>query len=51
MEMGLAFHLQKPIYVLNPITKEMPTYEEVLGMGPIVLDGDIAAISTEPAVV
>jgi nucleoside 2-deoxyribosyltransferase len=45
MEMGLAFHLQKPIYVLNNVDKDMPVYEEVIGMGSIILDGDITKLS------
>lgn len=45
MEMGLAFHLKKPIYVLNPIDKELPVYEEVIGMGSILLDGDVSRLT------
>ena len=41
MEMGVAFYLNKPIYVLNEVSKEMPTYEEVLGVMPILLDGTL----------
>jgi hypothetical protein len=44
MEMGLAFYLKKTIYVLNAIDKDMPIYEEVLGMGSIILDRDVAEI-------
>lgn len=47
MEMGLAFHLRKPIYVLNPLTKGMPTYEEVLGMGSVILNGDLSRITVQ----
>lgn len=45
MEMGLAFYLHKPIIVLNPISTEMPVYEEVIGMGSVMLDGDISKVS------
>ena len=45
MEMGLAFHLHKPIYVLNAVSKDMPTYEEVFGMGSVILEGDLTKIS------
>ncbi len=38
MEMGLAFYLGKPIYVLNPVTNEMPVYEEVVGMGGVIIN-------------
>lgn len=44
MEMGLAFHLHKPIYVLNKIAKDMPVYEEVIGMNSVMLDGDLTKI-------
>jgi hypothetical protein len=45
MEMGLAFHLNKPIYVLYPVAEESPAYEEVMGMGSIILDGDLTKIT------
>ena len=41
MEMGLAFHLDKPIYVLNDIDKTMPVYEEVYGMGCKIMGGKL----------
>ena len=44
MEMGLAFHLHKPIYVLNTVDEEMPVYEEVIGMGSVILGGDLSKI-------
>ncbi len=44
LEMGLAFYLHKPIYVLNPVSKEMPTYEEVIGMGSVFINGDLKKI-------
>lgn len=44
MEMGLAFHLRKQIYVLHPVTTESPVYEEVHGMGSVILDGDLTKI-------
>jgi hypothetical protein len=47
MEMGLAFHLHKSIYVLNPATTDMPLYEEVMGMGSVILDGDLTKIDTK----
>jgi hypothetical protein len=39
MEMGIAFHLNKPIYVLNPVAEGNPVYEEVMGMGSTILNG------------
>lgn len=43
LEMGLAFHLEKPIYLLNPIP-EISYKEEILGMWPVVIDGDLKKI-------
>ncbi len=43
LEMGLAFHLKKPIYLLMPIP-EISYKEEILGMLPIVIDGDLKKI-------
>jgi diphthamide synthase subunit DPH2 len=44
MEMGLAFHLKKPIYVLQTTGKEMTNHEEVAGMGSVFIDGDLTKI-------
>ena len=41
MEMGIAFHYKKPIYILNPVQETLPIYEEIMGMQPTVLDGDL----------
>ena len=43
MEMGLAFFLKKKIYLLNQIP-ELSYKEEVLGMKPIILNGDLSLI-------
>lgn len=43
MEMGLAFHLKKKIYLLNPVP-EQPYTEEILGCKPIVLDGELSKL-------
>ena len=40
MEMGLAFHLGKKIYLLNPIP-ELAWKEEILGMKPVVIEEDL----------
>ncbi len=39
MEMALAFHLRKPIYLLNSIPNESSFIEEIIGLQPIVLNG------------
>jgi len=40
MEMGLAFYLKKPIYLLNAVSSELLYKQEVMGMKPILLAGD-----------
>lgn len=37
IEMGLAFYLEKPIFLTNPIPEYLPYSEEIRGMEPIVL--------------
>jgi len=44
MEMSTAFYLQKPIYVLNGVPEESPLIDEILGLEPIFLDGDLDKI-------
>jgi len=44
MEIGLAFFLKKKIYLLNEIP-ELPYKEEILGVRPIVLGGDLSKIA------
>jgi hypothetical protein len=43
MEMGVAFHLGKKIYLLNPVP-DIAWKEEILGMRPEVLNGDLTGI-------
>lgn len=44
MEMGLAFFLKKKIYLLNEIP-ELSYKEEILGVKPIILNGDLNKIA------
>jgi len=44
LEMGLALHFSKKIYLLNSIP-ELSNKEEILGMKPIILNGDLNKIS------
>jgi len=44
MEIGVAFFLSKPIYLLNDIPEDVSYAEEILGMMPIVINGDLAKI-------
>ena len=43
LEMGLAFHLAKPIYLLQQIP-EIDSKEEILGMRPIIIENDLRFI-------
>jgi len=43
LEMGLAFHYRKKIYLFNPIP-EISYKEEILGMRPIIINGDLNLI-------
>lgn len=50
MEMALAFHLKKPIFVLNEIPEESAFLEEIKGMQPLALRGKAETIAqTFPA--
>ena len=44
MEMALAFYLYKPIFILNDIPEDSPFLEEIAGMGPVVLHGEVDAL-------
>jgi hypothetical protein len=44
IEIGIAFYLRKPIYILYAISSELSYKQEILGMKPIFLDGDINRI-------
>jgi nucleoside 2-deoxyribosyltransferase len=41
MEIGVAFYLDKPIYLLNKVP-EISYKEEILGMWPKILNGDLS---------
>ena len=43
LEMGLAFHLKKKIFLLNPIP-EISYKEEILGMSPVILNSNLSLI-------
>lgn len=44
IEIGLAFYLKKKIYLLNPVSSELSYKVEILGMKPILLNGDTTVI-------
>lgn len=44
LEMGLAYHYKKPIYILNNIKDNHPLAEEIYGLGSIFLNGNMSKI-------
>ena len=44
IEIGVAFYLKKQIYILHPVSSELSYKQEILGMKPIMLDGDLKLI-------
>ena len=44
LEMGFAYILNKKIYVLNQLPKNLLFYQELVAMKPIVLNGHLDAI-------
>lgn len=44
IEIGVAFYSKKPIYILNSISSELSYKQEILGMKPIILYGDLNKI-------
>lgn len=47
MEMALAFFLRKPIFILNEIPEDSPFLEEIVGMMPVVLHGNLEGFTEE----
>ena len=45
MEMGFAYYLKKPIYLLHPIPK-LSYYEEIRDVQPIILNANFKKIKT-----
>lgn len=44
MEIGVAFYSKKPIYIFNPVSSELLYKQEILGMKPTVLNGNLELI-------
>ncbi len=44
LEIGYAFGKDKKIFILNSLPKESAFKEEILGMQPVVLEGDLSLI-------
>jgi len=45
IEIGVAFFLNKRIYILNTVSSELSYKQEIYGMKPIFLNGDIGLIT------
>lgn len=45
MEMGIALHHHKTIYILNDLPENSPFEEELKGFLPIILHGDLTKIN------
>ena len=43
-EMAIAFYHKKPIYILNPIDESSSFKEEIYGMQPIIINGNLNLI-------
>jgi nucleoside 2-deoxyribosyltransferase len=44
MEMAVAFYLGKPIFILNGVPKGSMLEEEIIGMEPVLLRGDVSGL-------
>ncbi len=44
MEIVIAYHYKKPVYILSPIAEDSPIKEEIYGIFPIFLNGDLTKI-------
>lgn len=44
MEMAVAFYLNKPIYILNGTPEDSPLIDEILGLEPVFLQGDLSQL-------
>ena len=45
IEIGLSYYLKKPIYIMNHVSSELSYKQEILGMKPIFLEGDLSKIT------
>lgn len=44
IEIGVAFYLKKKIYILNLVSSELSYKQEILGMKPVILNGNLSTI-------
>ncbi len=45
MEMAIAFHYKKPIFVYNEIAEELNIKEEIYGLNPVFINTDLKVIA------
>lgn len=45
MEMGLAFHFNKPLFVFNGMPKDCSYEEEILALAPVFLEGNLSKLT------
>ncbi len=45
IEIGVAFYLKKKIYILNSVSSQLSYKQEIMGMKPTILKGDLDKIS------
>ena len=44
IEIGVAFYLKKKIYILNPVSSELSYKQEIMGMKPVILNGNLSTV-------
>lgn len=44
IEIGIAFYLKKKIYILNSVSSELSYKQEIMGMKPTMLNGDLSLV-------
>jgi hypothetical protein len=44
IEIGVAFYLKKKIFIYNPVSSELTYKQEIMGMKPAILNGDLSKI-------
>jgi hypothetical protein len=44
IEIGVAFYLKKKIYILNSVSSELSYKQEIMGMKPVMLNGELSKI-------
>lgn len=45
IEIGVAFYLKKKIYILNSVSSELSYKQEIMGMKPVILHGDLSRLN------